>query len=312
VSRASVVITLVAVEVGIVMVALYAIGGLRWNGIGWSGQAFASMQHVDFAAQPIAPLDAGSTPHITVDDPESRVAVKLSSDGLVHVLDLTSVHGVRFSGQNSIPQLRVARTRDGVSIVRPWHEQFLVMGSVDERIEVGVPAGSRVDISRCAGADVTGITGGVSVHSQDGHVTLADLRGKVDADSDDGYIEAAGIRGDSLTIHSSDGSLILRDVATKTLDAHTNDGRVEVRQPSELMNGSITSDDGSITLELSAGADLTVDASTGDGSISVDGSRVEHGDSDSVQHTITLGRGTGILHVSTGDGSIHIITNGAQ
>jgi DUF4097 and DUF4098 domain-containing protein YvlB len=306
---------LVAIEVAIVAVALYAIGGLHWNGSGWNGQAFASMERVDFAARPIAPIDAGSSPHVAIDDPESRVAVNPSSDGRVHVNDLTNVHGTRFSSESSIPQLRVTRTPDGVSIVRPPHERFFVFGlfsSVEERIEVEVPAGSRVEISRCEGADVAGIAGGVSVHSQDGHVTLADLRGPVDAQSDDGYIEAANVHTDSLAMHSSDGHLTLQNVAAQTLQAHTDDGRVRVERLSDLRNGTISSDDGSIDLELGAGADLTVDASTTDGSISVNGSTVERGDSDSAQHTVTLGKGTGALRVSTSDGSIHILTNGAQ
>jgi hypothetical protein len=310
VSRASVIALLVAVEVAIVAVALYAIGGLHWYGPGWSGQAFASMQHVDFTAKPVAPLDAGSAPNVTIDDPESRVEVNVSSDGRVHVNDLTSVRGL--AGGNSIPQLHVARTADGISIVRPWHEHFFVFGSVDERISVDLPSGSRVAISRCEGADVRGITGGVSVRSQDGHVTLADLRGDVDAQSDDGYIEANNVRGDALSVHSSDGHLTLRDVAVRRLEAHTNDGRVNVERLSQLANGTISSDDGSIELDLASGANLTLNASTGDGSISVNGSRVESGDSDSVQHTISLGDGTGALRVSTSDGSIHIITNGAQ
>ncbi|MBV8148157.1 MAG: DUF4097 family beta strand repeat protein [Candidatus Eremiobacteraeota bacterium] len=310
-SRASVIAMLVAVEIAIVAVALFATGGLRWNGTRWSGQAFVSMQHYDFAAKPIAPLDAGSTPRVTIEDPQSRVAVNASSDGRVHVSDLTSVGGLRFASESSIPQLRVTRTADGVSIVRAPHQAFFVIGSVDERIDVDVPPGSRVEISRCEGADVTGIAGGVSVHSQDGHVTLAELRGKVDAESDDGYIEASSIRGDSLGVHSSDGHLGLRDVAVQTLQAHTDDGRVRVERLSGLGNGTISTDDGSIDLELAAGSNLTVDASTGDGSIAVDGSTVEH-DSDSVQHTITLGKGTGTLRVSTGDGSIHSLTNGAQ
>jgi Putative adhesin len=306
---------LVAIEVAIVAVALYAIGGLHWNGSGWNGQAFASMERVDFAARPIAPIDAGSSPHVAIDDPESRVAVNPSSDGRVHVNDLTNVHGTRFSSESSIPQLRVTRTADGVSIVRPPHERFFVFGlfsSVEERIEVEVPAGSRVEISRCEGADVAGIAGGVSVRSQDGHVTLADLRGPVDAQSDDGYIEAANVHTDSLAMHSSDGHLTLQNVAAQTLQAHTDDGRVRVERLSDLRNGTISSDDGSIDLELDAGADLTVNASTTDGSISVNGSTVERGDSDSAQHTVTLGKGTGALRVSTSDGSIHILTNGAQ
>jgi Putative adhesin len=310
-SRASVIAALVAVEVTIVAVAIYAIGELRWNGTGWSGQPFASRRDVNSQARPLALPVAGTAPRVTIDDPESYVTVGVSSDGRVHVTDSTNLHGMRF-GDNSIPQLHVTRSGDNISIVRPWHERFLVFGLVDERIEVEVPAGSRVEISRCQGAEVTGISGGVSVHSQDGHVTLTDLQGAVDAQSDDGYIEASNVRGDSLTMHSSNGHLTLHDVAVRTLQARTNDGRVEVEHLSELANGNVASDDGSIDLQLAAGANLTLDASTGDGSVSVDGSSVDSGDSDAVQHTITVGNGAGALRVSTSDGSIHIITNGAQ
>ena len=69
--------------------------------------------------------------------------------------------------------------------------------------------------------------------------------------------------------------------------------------------------DGSIRVALATGADLTVDASTSDGHIDVDGNAASNGDSDSTQRTVRVGNGSGSLQLSSGDGSIHLITNGA-
>lgn len=268
-SRTSIVAALVAIEVAIVGLALYSIG--------MSHPAFGigSMQRYDFAAKPIAPIAAGTTPRVTIDDPQSGVAVKLSTDGLVHVVDMTSLHGTRWPTSSTVPALTVSRTADGVSVYRPPHDTFMLFGDSYEHIEVDVPSGSHVDITHCEGADIEGITGGVVARSQDGHIGLTDISGTVDAHSDDGSIRTHG--------------LALTGANTLT----TNDGRIE--------------------LGLAPGADLTVNASTSDGRIIVDGKRVnENDDSDSVQYTLRLGNGTGTLRAASQDGSIHITTNGAQ
>jgi len=335
VSRASIVGVLIAVEVVIVGVALYVIGGAGgWSAMHPHGSFFMGMHHYSFEATPIAPLEAGSSPAIAVDDPDSRVEIGPSSDGLVHVKDLTGVSGARFAGDSSISQLRVTRTSNGVSIERPSHQHFFVFGSIDERIEIDAPPGSSFDVSRCSGADVSGIDGAVTVRSQDGHVTLADLHGTVDARSDDGYVDANGIHADSLAVESSDGHLALHDVAVATLTARTSDGSIEagglaiagahpsatihtdegrVRVAGTFAPGgtyNVSSNDGSLELALPNSSDLTVAASTGDGHIVVDGASIATGDdSDSVQHTIRLGDGSGSLQLSTSDGAIHISTN---
>jgi hypothetical protein len=309
VSRATVIAALVAVEVAIVAVAIFAIGGLHQTG--WHGDAFASMQRFDFVAKPVAPIEAGRTPHVVVDDPQSRVEVGVSTDGQVHVTDLTNVHGASWGG-GEIPQLHVSRTADGVSIVRAPHARFALFGSVDERIDVTVPSAARLEIRRCSGADVSGLAADVNVRSQDGHVTLTDINGTVRADSDDGYIEATRIRGYSLSVTTADGHIALRDVAVRTLTAHTNDGRVSVVSLGDVQNGNVSTNDGSIRLELVPASNLTLNASTNDGSISSNGSSVGGGEGDGAQYTIALGNGTGTLRVSTSDGSIHIITNGVQ
>ena len=337
-SRASIVGMLVAAEIVIVGIALYAIGGGRVGG--FHGPVFAAGGHrADFAARAVAPIEAGQSPRIAVDDPESRIVIATSNDGLVHVKDLTSSSGAIFGDHVSVPQLDVKRTADGVTISRSDYNGntgfHLIFGSFDQRVEIQVPAGSHVAIARCSGADVSGITGGVAVRSQDGHITFADLSGAVDGRSDDGWISATRVRGDTLALQSADGHLSLSDVAVTTLDARTSDGRIEARDiaisgararaelhtddGSVKVDGSfapggsyeISTKDGSIRLGLGSNADLTVDASTGDGKILVDGSSFDNPDGDSMHHTVKLGSGSGNLRLSSGDGSIHILTNGA-
>lgn len=306
-SRTSIVAMLIAAEVVIAGIALYA---LR------SGHV-ADARSVAFAAAPATPIDAGSAPVVTVDDRDSRVVVRASTDGRVHVTDLTGAHGWLFSNDRvSVPKLEVTRTADGVAIARAAGEDsglHFFIGDFTHKIEVDVPPATRLQITRCSGADVAGIEGGVAVHSQDGRIALADLRGSVTGSSDDGSVSASRIHGDSLTIQSGDGHLSLDDVAVDSLEARTQDGSIEARAlaiAGASPNAVLHSDDGSIHVGLVAGADLTVDASTDDGRVLVDGAEFDSS-SDATHHTVKLGSGAGNLRISSGDGSIHILTNGA-
>jgi len=306
-SRSSLVAMLIAAEIVIVGVAIYAVRGAH------------SVHSADFVARPIAPIDAGTSPRIAVDDAESRIEVAVSSDQLVHVKDLTSTGGAFFGDRVTVAQLDVKRVADGVSISRPKSDGFgmhFQMGWFERRVEIDVPAGSHVEIARCAGAEITGIEGGVAVTSQDGRIVLADLTGAVQANSDDGSISATRIRGDDLALQSADGRLELIDVSASSLDAQTKDGSIEARDLS-IAGGTqphavLHTDAGSIRVALAARADLTVEASTNDGKVVVDGQSFRNaGDGDSTQHVVRLGSGSGSLQLSSDDGSIHILTNGA-
>jgi hypothetical protein len=203
------------------------------------------------------------------------------------------LHGAIFSS-TPYPQLRITRTSDGVSIERPSIERLSIsmFGFSREAIEVLVPQASHLEIARCSGADISGISGGVNVRSQDGHVKLAGVQGTIEAQSDDGHIA-------------------LNDVTTSSLVATTRDGHIEgsgVALVGTEPQATLHTDDGSIRLALAPDADLTIDASTGDGSVTVDGTR-DRGDAS--HRTIRLGNGLGKMTVGTGDGSIHILTNGA-
>jgi hypothetical protein len=301
-SRVSIVGMLVAAEVLIVGMAIYAVSG--------HGRTFAAgMHHSDFSAAPIAPVAAGSAPHIVVDDPESRVQVGTSPDRLVHVRDLTQIHGWLFSGGH-YPQLAVTRTSDGVRIerLRSPSGSVDIFGFSTQAIDIDVPQASQLEIARCSGADVRGVTGSVDVHSVDGHVTLTDLQGSVDARSDDGYLDATNVRSDRLSLNSMDGRIVLQDVAAGTLSAMTRHGRILADGLSVGTNATLQTDDGSLRVGLAPNANLTIDAATRDGHISVDGNS-QDGD-DSSQRTLRLGTGSGQMKLATADGSIRILTNG--
>ena len=74
----------------------------------------------------------------------------------------------------------------------------------------------------------------------------------------------------------------------------------------------MSTDDGRIELGFAPGADLNVEVTTDDGHITLDGNRVARdNDGDTAHYTMRLGNGSGSLHATTRDGSIHITTNGA-
>jgi len=274
---------LIAAEVAVVAMVIYALGR--------GHVSFASdLRQAEFTAAPIAPMAAGPAPHVVVDDADSLVIVSVSRDELVHVRDLTQLRGAVFSNQ-PYPRLAVTRTADGVRIERPHVERLSVeiFGFSTQRIEIEVPSRSRVEIARCSGADVAGVRGGVAVHSVDGRITLTDLQGSIDA-------------------HSDDGRIVLQNVTAGSMLADTNDGRIEASGLSFSGDATLRTGDGSMWLRLAPNANVTIDASTSDGSISVDGSSF-HGD-DSAHRTVTVGTGTSRVKLTTGDGSIHIFTNG--
>jgi len=308
-SRASIVGMLVAAEILIVGMAIFAVRG--------SGAALgAGMQGVDFTAAAQAPVSAGTAPHVVVDDANSRVHVGVSSDGLVHVRDLTQMRGAVFSTVR-YPQLRVTRTADGVLVERPHGGALTVeiFGFSTQAIEVDVPSASRVEIAHCSGADVAAITGGATVRSQDGSIKLAGVQGTIDAGSDDGSIYATDVSGESVSLVTGDGRIEAKGLSVEgahpQAKLHSDDGSVHV-SGTFSPNGTyaMTTGDGSIELHVGSDADLAIDASTNDGRIVVDG--VRSGGDDSASRSLRLGAGSSTMKLATSDGSIHIFTNGVS
>ena len=286
-SRGGIVAVLLAVEVFIAGAIIWSLAG---RGLRMHAAGFHALSQ---PGKTYAPLDAGETPHVVIDDRDSGVGITVSTDGKVHVTDASASAGLIW-GNPSRPPLHVNTTADGVSITRAAGEgiRFSVFGFDREHIDVAVPAGALLDVRQCSGADVAGLAGGVTIHSNDGHIGLI------------------GVHARSLQLSSDDGSLRMNDVSAPAIDASTNDGSIRARKL-QVNGGSIHTADGSVRLDLLA-SNLTVRAKTDDGSVYFNGKRTLESDSDSNAGEYQVGNGANALAVWTQDGSIHVTMNGAQ
>jgi Toastrack DUF4097 len=315
-SRTSVVAMLLAAELLIAGMAVYSLRGGFAPG-------FASFGHQgagggEFVAKSIAPIMAGLSPSVTIDDPNSGVQVSASTDGMIHVKDDTYFHSWFGGGHRDYPQLKVTQDLSGVHVTRASAEGDFTFGNSREHIEVQVPAGSSLVIGHCESAEISGLNNGVTVTSQDGHIDLTDMRGTIVAHSDDGHITASRITTSSLDVSSADGyveGLNLDLIGTAPMvKLHSNDGHVTAtgRFPAGGTYDFSTNDGkGYVTLE--PGSDVTLDASTDDGAIHVDGERrrdFDHGDPAS--GVLHFGSGASTMRLHSQDGSLYITTNGVH
>ena len=307
-SRTGLVLVLTAVEVLILGLMLNALG-LRG---GFSANA-AGLHRIEFSAKPVAAMDLGQTPHVVIDDRDSHVTLLASTDGRVHVTDLTEVRGAVFSSKQ-IAQLNVNRTGfDSVSISRQssGSDGVFSLGIFSQRIEVQVPPQARVEVAEASGSDATDLTGGVKIHSNDGRIKLTRVSGPVDVRSNDGSITLQDVDAPSISAITDDGRLIFNGVKADTIDAHTADGRI-LADSLRVGSGKLETQDGSIRIDL-RDPDLNLAAHTADGHIRFNGATQNRDDSDASSGTFRLGNGSGSLDVSTRDGSITITSNnGAQ
>ncbi|HET9030711.1 MAG TPA: DUF4097 family beta strand repeat-containing protein [Candidatus Aquilonibacter sp.] len=302
-SRFGLISLLIAAEVVIVGFAVFS---LRGSAFGSSG----GLHRVDYVAAPIAPVAAGLSPNVTIDDIDSGVSVTASNDGLIHVTDRTEAHGFLW-GSNDFPRPVVTRTLDGVRIVRAGGHSFgVALGESRQHIDIEVPPASRVTILRSSGARLSGLHNDVAVTSQDGRITLDDITGNITAHSNDGRIVGSQLHANALDLSSDDGRIELSSLdmnpGAPKAELHTKDGPLIVSGVFPA-NGSysMSTGDGHVELNLLPGSDTTVDASTGDGHVIVDGRR-------DAGQSIRVGAGNATMRVRTNDGSVKITTNGAQ
>jgi hypothetical protein len=162
----------------------------------------------------------------------------------------------------------------------------------------------------------------------DGGIEAHDLQGTIDMSSGDGRIVASNVEG-RLKAHTGDGSIDI-DRAAGGVDADSGDGSIEIEGRLEELavrtgDGSvrvdaaagstmksdwrITSGDGRIALRIPGGFNAAVDASTGDGSVRVEGISSPPGDGDESERRRVvgqLGSGGATLRLRSGDGSIDV------
>lgn len=176
------------------------------------------------------------------------------------------------------------------------------------KLIVSLPAGSTLDAGSGDGSiDIERIAGGVSLHSGDGSIRGRDLTGDVRAHTGDGSIKLEGVNG-NLDVDTGDGSIAINGTLT-SVHARSGDGSVTVHADpgsSVREDWSITTGDGSVTLELPDGFGAELDATTGDGRVRMHDIALTNVTGEIRKNSVhgRLGAGGRAVRVRTGDGAI--------
>lgn len=153
--------------------------------------------------------------------------------------------------------------------------------------------------------------GRVSLHTGDGAIRLANLKGSMELESGDGSIEADAVDG-TLRARAGDGH-IRADGRFDGVQIMTGDGHIETHAEKGSSMGSgwqLQAGDGSVTVELPANFAADLELQSGDGHISLDLPVTVEGRLESNRIHGKLNGGGGTLRVHTGDGSIELKSTG--
>jgi hypothetical protein len=193
-------------------------------------------------------------------------------------------------------------------------------------IEVRMPKEGDVTVQTADGSvQADSIHGTVNVHTGDGSVKANSLNGTIDLHTSDGSITVDSLKGD-IRLRTGDGSIEARDLDGKvdadTGDGHirlvgrfdalgvkTGDGSVDARVlPGSKMASSwtIRTGDGSVDIVLPADFQANIDATTGDGHISLGVPVTVEGTFSKSEIRGKMNGGGQQLTIHTGDGSIRL------
>jgi hypothetical protein len=193
-------------------------------------------------------------------------------------------------------------------------------------IEVRMPKEGDVTVQTGDGSvQADSIHGTVNVHTGDGSVKANSLNGTIDLHTSDGSITVDSLKGD-IRLRTGDGSIEARDLDGKvdadTGDGHirlvgrfdalgvkTGDGSVDARVlPGSKMASSwtIRTGDGSVDIVLPADFQANIDATTGDGHISLGVPVTVEGTFSKSEIRGKMNGGGQQFTIHTGDGSIRL------
>jgi hypothetical protein len=200
----------------------------------------------------------------------------------------------------------------------------LSISSVDGRIQVGKVDGDHELNAVDGSVLVESMRGDLKARTVDGSCTVVDVRGDVSLNTTDGYIEVDRVLG-NVTCESVDGPCTMTAVEGR-VSVNAVDGRVRIGGvlsglSASSVNGSIgiaahdgsvvtdgwtiSTSDGSITLKLPKSLSADLRASTVDGHVSL--SVPAEFDVKTKRRVVAaLGKGGGVINVSTTDGSVRI------
>jgi hypothetical protein len=193
-------------------------------------------------------------------------------------------------------------------------------------IEVRMPRDADLDVHSGDGSvQAESVNGTVKVYTGDGSVKANSLNGNIDLHTNDGSITVNALKGD-IRLHTGDGSIEARDLDGK-VDADSGDGHIRIAGRFDALNvktgdgsvdtrvlsgskmassWSIRTGDGSVDLVLPSDFQTNIDASTGDGHISLGIPVTVEGTFSNSQIHGKMNGGGQPLTIHTGDGSIRL------
>ena len=193
-------------------------------------------------------------------------------------------------------------------------------------IEVRMPRDADLSVETGDGSvQADSINGTVNVHTGDGSVKANTLNGTIDLHTNDGSITVDSLKGD-IRLRTGDGSIEARDLDGKVeadsgdghirlagrfdaLNVKTGDGSVDTRVAtgSKMVSSwTIRTGDGSVDMVLPSDFQTNIDASTGDGHISLGIPVTVEGTFSNSQIHGKMNGGGQPLTIHTGDGSIRL------
>ncbi len=257
-----------------------------------------------------------------------------TNDGSVRVTTSDSKQvefHVEYHGYELGKSLRVDSRQDGdkvelvARVTGHWGFSF-GHNSRGLHIEVRMPREADLQVETGDGSvQAESIHGTVNVHTGDGSVKASSLTGTIDLHTNDGSIAVENLKGD-MRLRTGDGSIEARDLDGKVeadsgdghiriagrfdaLNVKTGDGSVDTRVlPGSKMATSwtIRTGDGSVDLVLPSDFQTNIDASTGDGHISLGIPVTVEGTFSNSQIHGKMNGGGQPLTIHTGDGSIRL------
>jgi Putative adhesin len=193
-------------------------------------------------------------------------------------------------------------------------------------IEVRMPRDGDLQITTSDGSvEASSINGTVNVHTGDGAVKANSLNGTIDLHTSDGSITVDSLKGD-IRLRTGDGVIEARDLDGKVeadsgdghirlagrfeaLNVKTGDGSVDTRvlPGSKMATGwTLRTGDGSVDVVLPADFQADINATTGDGHISLGIPVTVEGTFSKSEVRGKMNGGGQMLTIHTGDGAIRL------
>jgi DUF4097 and DUF4098 domain-containing protein YvlB len=269
---------------------------------------------------------------------KGRANVKVeTNDGSVRVTTSDSKQvefHVEYQGYELGKNLRVDTRQDGdnvelvARITGHWGITLNWGGHNSRRfhIEVRMPREGDLNVNTGDGSvQVDTVNGTVNVHTGDGSVHANSLNGLIDLHTNDGSISVDNLKGD-IKLRTGDGSIEARDLDGK-VEADSGDGHIRLGGRFEALNiktgdgsvdakvlpgskmaasWSLRTGDGSVDLTLPSDFQADIDATTGDGHISLGIPLTVEGMLGKSQIRGKMNGGGQALTIHTGDGSIRL------